>query len=75
MFFGSAPSRFSIYVLHPSPPTPQSLDKQRGLAGPKYSDAYLLRLFREADKGYTHGVQYEDLLTGEPGTSTNWGVE
>ena len=51
----------------PFTPTLQSLDKQRGLAGPKYSDAYLLRLFREADKGYTHGVQYEDLLTGEPG--------
>ena len=37
------------------------MDQRRGL---QYTDGYLLRLFREADKDYTRGVKYEALLAG-----------
>ena len=39
----------------------QSMDQVKDL---KYTDQYLMRLFREADKDYKRGVDYEQLLAG-----------
>ena len=42
-------------------PLPQSIDQVKHL---KYNDQELRRLFREADKDFKRGVDYEQLLTG-----------
>ena len=44
----------------------QDLDQKFDL---KFSDEYIEKMFREADKSYSKGVRYEDLLGG-PGQTT-----